>query len=128
MDNLSVLLSNGFPYSKIWLKKFDFSPIDTPANIAQKLPSQRCFKPLFIAFFNFSHKRPTFAFVCKSEYTLGFPRKITHKGLHGGTCVSLLSCILNRSRLAGRLLFARTPDKAYSLVPDAQFLRSGVKI
>ena len=101
-----VLLSNGFPYSKIWLKKFDFSPIDTPANIAQKLPSQRCFKPLFIAFFNFSHKRPTFAFVCKSEYTLGFPRKIAHKGTRGETCVPLSSCMLNRSRLAGRLLFA----------------------
>ena len=81
----SVLLSNGFPYSKIWLKKFDFSPIDTPANIAQKLPSQRCFKPLFIAFFNFSHKRPTFAFVCKSEYTLGFRRRIAHKGSHTET-------------------------------------------
>ena len=52
-----VLLSNGLPYPKIWLKKFDFSPIDTPANIAKKLPSQRCFKPLFIASFNFSHKR-----------------------------------------------------------------------
>ena len=45
-----VLLSNGFPYSKIRLKKFDFSPIDTPANIAKKLPSQRCSKPPFIAF------------------------------------------------------------------------------
>ena len=101
-----VLLSNGFPYSKIRLKKFDFSPIDTPANIAKKLPSQRCFKPLFIAFFNFSHKRPTFAFTGEIEYTLGFPRKITHKGLHSGTCVPLSSCMLNRSRLAGRLLFA----------------------
>ena len=54
----SVLLSNGFPYSKIWLKKFDFSPIDTPANIAQKLPSQRCFKPLLIPIFNFPHNAP----------------------------------------------------------------------
>ena len=45
-----VLLSNGFPYSKIWLKKFDFSPIDTPANIAKKLPSQRCSQPFLIAF------------------------------------------------------------------------------
>ena len=81
----SVLLSNGFPYSKIWLKKFDFSPIDTPANIAQKLPSQRCFKPLFIAFFNFSHKRPTFAFTGESRYTLGFRRKIAHNAPHGET-------------------------------------------
>ena len=62
-----VLKSNGFPYSKIWLKKFDFSPIDTPANIAQKLPSQRCSKPLLIPFFNFSHKWPTFAHTRLSE-------------------------------------------------------------
>ena len=81
----SVLLSNGFPYSKIRLKKFDFSPIDTPANIAKKLPSQRCFKPLLIALFNFSHKRPTFAFTGESGYTLGFRRKIAHSGSHGET-------------------------------------------
>ena len=80
-----MLLSNGFPYSKIWLKKFDFSPIDTPANIAQKLPSQRCFKPLFIAFFNFSHKRPTFAFTGEIGYTLVSVQRIAHKGLHGET-------------------------------------------
>ena len=76
-----VLLSNGFPYSKIRLKKFDFSPIDTPANIAKKLPPQRCSKP----FFNFSHKRPTFAFTGESGYTLGFRRKIAHNGSHGET-------------------------------------------
>ena len=81
----SVLLSNGFPYSKIRLKKFDFSPIDTPANIAKKLPSQCWPKPLFIAFFNFSHKRPMFAFTSESGYTLGFRRKIAHKGTHGET-------------------------------------------
>jgi len=80
-----VLLSNGFPYSKIWLKKFDFSPIDTPANIAQKLPSQCWPKPLFIAVFSFSHKWPTFAFTSESEYTLGFPRKIAHNGTHAET-------------------------------------------
>ena len=80
-----VLLSNGFPYSKIRLKKFDFSPIDTPANIAKKLPSQRCSQPFLIAFFNFSHKRPTFAFTPKTEYTLGSLRKIAHKGLHAET-------------------------------------------
>ena len=53
-----MLLSNGFPYSKIRLKKFDFSPIDTPANIAKKLPSQRCSQPFLIPVFNFSHKQP----------------------------------------------------------------------
>ena len=50
-----------------------------------KLPPQRCSKPLLIALFNFSHKRPTFAFMGESGYTLGFRRKIAHKGLHGET-------------------------------------------
>ena len=53
----SVLLSNGLPHPKIRLKKFGFSLKIVPANIVRKLPSQRCFKPLFIASFNFSHKR-----------------------------------------------------------------------
>ena len=82
-----VLLSNGFPYSKIRLKKFDFSPIDTPANIAKKLPLQLRPKPLFIAFFSLSHKRPTFAFTGESGYTLAFRRRIAHNGSHGETGV-----------------------------------------
>ena len=51
----------------------------------EKLPPQRCSKPLFIAFFNFAHKWPTFAFTGESGYTLGFQRKIAHKGLHAET-------------------------------------------
>ena len=35
--------------------------------------------------FNFSHKRPTFAFTGESEYTLGFRRRIAHSGLHAET-------------------------------------------
>ena len=46
-----VLKSNGLRHSKNPPVKFGFSPIDTPANIAKKLPSQRCFKPLLIALF-----------------------------------------------------------------------------
>ena len=65
----SVLKSNGLHCPKIRLKKFGFSPIDTPANIAKKLPPQRCFKPLLIALFNFSHKRLTFAFTGENGYT-----------------------------------------------------------
>ena len=42
-------------------------------------------QPLFIAFFNFSRKRSTFAFTSESGYTLGFRRKIAHKGTHGET-------------------------------------------
>ena len=56
-----------------------------PANIAQKLPSQRCPKPIFIALFNFSHKRPTFAFTSESGYTLAFANRIAHSGLHAET-------------------------------------------
>ena len=81
----SVLKSNGLPRPKIRLKKFGFSLKIVPATIAKKLPPQRCFKPLFIASFSFSHKRPTFAFTNERVYTLGFQRKIARKGTHGET-------------------------------------------
>ena len=42
-------------------------------------------RPSFIAFFNFPHKRPTFAFAGESGYTLGFRRKIAHNGSHDET-------------------------------------------
>ena len=80
-----VLKSNGLRHSKNLPVKFGFSPIDTPANIAKKLPPQRCSKPHFIAFFSLSHKRPTFAFTGESGYTLGFRRRIAHSGLHAET-------------------------------------------
>ena len=80
-----MLKSNGLHRSKNLPVKFGFSSKTVPANIAQKLPPQRCSKPLFIAFFNFSHKCPTFAFTGESGYTLGFRRKIAHNGLHGET-------------------------------------------
>ena len=80
-----VLKSNGLHRSKNLSVKFGFSPKTVPANIAKKLPLQRCFKPLLIPIFNFSHKRPTFAFTSESGYTLGFRRKIAHKGTHGET-------------------------------------------
>ena len=50
-----------------------------------KLPPQRCSKPLFIVFFNFLHKWPTFAFTNESEYTLPFANRIAHSGLHAET-------------------------------------------
>ena len=80
-----VLKSNGLRHSKNLPVKFVFSLKTVPANIAKKLPPQRCFKPLFIPIFNFSHKRPTFAFTGESGYTLGSPRKIARKGTHGET-------------------------------------------
>ena len=42
-------------------------------------------KPSLIPLFNFSHKWPTFAFTGESGYTLGFRRRIAHKGTHGET-------------------------------------------
>ena len=81
----SVLKSNGPHRSKNPPVKFGFSLKTVPANIAKKLPPQRCFKPLFIPAFNFSYKWPTFAFTGESGYTLGFRRRIAHSGLHGET-------------------------------------------
>ena len=81
----SVLKSNGLRHSKNLPVKFVFSLKTVPANIAKKLPPQRCFKPLFIPVFNFSCKWPTFAFTGESGYTLGFRRRIAHSGLHGET-------------------------------------------
>ncbi len=68
-----VLKSNGLRHSKNPPVKFSFSLKIVPAIIAKKLPPQRCPKP------------PTFAFTDESGYTLGFRRKIAHKGLHGET-------------------------------------------
>ena len=80
-----VLKSNGLHHSENLPVKFGFSPQIVPANIVKKLPSQRCPQPFLIAFFNFSHKWPTFAFTDESGYTLGFRRKIAHNGPHAET-------------------------------------------
>ena len=71
----SVLKSNGLPHSKNLPVKFGFSPKTVSANIVKKLPPQRCSKPLFIPLFNFSHKRPTFAFTGESGYTTRLLKK-----------------------------------------------------
>ena len=81
----SVLKSNGLRHSKNLPVKFGFSSKSVPANIAKKLPLQRCSKPLFIPIFNFSHKRPTFAFADESGYTLAFANRIAHSGSHAET-------------------------------------------
>ena len=80
-----MLKSNGLRHPKNLPVKFGFSSKTVPANIAKKLPPQRCFKPLFIAFFNFSHKWPTFAFVHESGYTLAFAQRIAHSGSYAET-------------------------------------------
>ena len=110
-----VLKSNGFRHSKNLPVKFGFLPKTIPATIAKKLPPQRCFKPLFIAIFNFAHKRPTFAFTSESGYTLAFRRRIAHNGSHGETGafrtgpLSLPSTRTARSRTSpGRVSERRT--------------------
>ena len=72
-------------------------------------------RPSFIPIFNFSHKRPTFAFTGESGYTLGFPRKIAHNGTHAETRafrtgpLSLPSTPTARSRTSpGRVSELRT--------------------
>ena len=93
-----VLKSNGPHRSKNPPVKFGFSPKTVPANIAKKLPSQRCFKPLFIASFNFSHKRRNVRFKgLRRVHTPPHPR-IVHtaaytpkQGLFRMGVVSLLS-------------------------------------
>ena len=80
-----VLKSNGLRHSKNPPVRFSFSLKIVPATIAKKLPLQLRPKPLFIAFFSLSHKRPTFAFTGESGYTLGFRRKIAHSGSHTET-------------------------------------------
>ena len=80
-----VLKSNGLHRSKNLPVKFGFSPRTVPANIAKKLPSQRCSQPFLIPLFNFSHKRPTFAFTSESGYTLSSAQRIAHSGSHGET-------------------------------------------
>ena len=100
-----VLKSNGLHHPKIRLKKFGFSLKTVPANIAKKLPLQRCSKPFLIPIFNFPHKRPTFVFAGESGYTLGFQRKIAHKGLHGETGAFPSSATVRSCSASESLLF-----------------------
>ena len=89
-----VLKSNGLHHSKNLPEKFSFSPKPVPTNIAKKLPLQLRPKPLFIAFFNFSHKRLTFVFTGESGYTLDLRKKIAHKGTHGETGAFRMGALL----------------------------------
>ena len=64
-------------------------PVKKPQNhfheYRQKVTVTTLFQTAFSAFFNFSHKRPTFAFTSKSRYTLAFANRIAHSGLHAET-------------------------------------------
>lgn len=92
-----VLKSNGLRHSKNPPVKFSFSLKIVPATIAKKLPPQRCFKPLLIPIFNFSYKRPTFAFTGESGYTLGPAQRIAHTAKHGAFRMGVVSLPSERS-------------------------------
>ena len=76
-----VLLSNGLHHSENLPVKFGFSLKIVPATIAKKLPLQLRPKPLFIAFFSLSHKRPTFVSLPKAS-THSAPLKESHTTAH----------------------------------------------
>ena len=110
-----VLKSNGFHHSENLPVKFGFSSKSVPANIAKKLPSQRCSQPFLIAFFNFSHKWPTFAFTPKAGTHPAFGEKshtsayTAKQGLFRVGVVSLPSASSARSRTSpGRVSERRT--------------------
>ena len=107
-----MLKSNGLRHSKNPPVKFGFSPKTVSANIVKKLPAQRCSKP----FFNFSHKRPTFAFTSESGYTHSAFGEGSHtaaytpkQGAFRTGVVSLLSTRTAHSRTSpGRVSERRT--------------------
>ena len=130
-----MLKSNDLPRPKIRLKKFGFSPIDTPANIAKKLPPQRCFKPLLIALFNFSHKRPTFAsqakvgthsaFGEKSHTTAHTPKQVAFR-MGGG--ITTLGAFRTFTNIPGpgirTTYFAAFRSWSEALLKDTESLRN----
>ena len=115
-----MLLSNGLHHSENLPVKFGFSPKIVPANIAKKLPPQRCSQPFLIPIFNFSHKWPTFAFTGESGYTLAFANRIAHSGLHGETGAIQMGALLLPSDC-----FTRFGNPAWPGVRTANFAAFG---
>ena len=69
-----------------YISRFSVNPhYQQKRNIRQSCRHKFYPQPLFIVFFNFLHKRPTFAFTSESGHTLGSRRKIAHNGSHGET-------------------------------------------
>ena len=63
-------------------------------SVAPHYQQQLYLRPSLVVFFNFSHKRPTFAFTPESGYTLAFQRKIAHKGTHAETGAIQMGALL----------------------------------
>ena len=81
-----VLLSNGLPYPKIWLKKFDFFANRHSRQYRQKVTVTALFQTASDRVFQLLSQT---AHVClhsrKRVHTLGSLRKIAHSGLHAET-------------------------------------------
>ena len=77
-------------------------------------------RPSFIPIFNFSHKRPTFAFTGESGYTLGFANRIAHSGLHAETGAFWMGALLLPSEH-----FTRFGNPAWPGVRTANFAAFG---
>ena len=89
-------------------------------SVAPHYQQQLYLRPSFIPIFNFSHKRPTFAFTGESGYTLAFRRKIAHKGTHGETGAFRLGVLSLPSER-----FARFGNPAWPGVRTANFAAFG---
>ena len=85
-----------------------------------KMPPQLCPQPFLIAFFNFAHKWPTFAFTSESGYTLAFANRIAHSGLHAETGAFWMGALLLPSER-----FTRFGNPAWPGVRTANFAAFG---
>ena len=78
-----------------YISRFSVNPLSAEEKKSDKASAINFIsQPLFIPFFNFSHKRPTFAFTSKSGYTLTFANRIAHSGLHGETGAIQMGALL----------------------------------
>ena len=79
---------------------------NTTKSLPRISPKSYCYNAVpnrfFSAFFNFSHKRPTFTFTGESGYTLTFANRIAHSGLHGETGAIQMGALLLPSERSAR--------------------------
>ena len=69
-----------------YISRFSVNPQHQQKRIIRQSYHHKFYpQPLFIAFFNFSSKWPTFAFTSESGHTLAFAQRIAHSGLRGET-------------------------------------------
>ena len=117
----SVLKSNGLPRPKIRLKKFGFSLKIVPANIAKKLPLQLRPRPLFIASFNFSHKRRNVRFKrLRRVHTPPQPRTAhttAHRAKHGAISPSATAWLCAVSEIATERTAGESGCTPYGVCP-----------